>query len=143
MDSTSFMAYILVIGFIIIVLYLIVKLICNILVLLILTRKISKVKNKKIYNDVLTKSWLFGILSDLITLVILVLYKEFNFLKIESIAFVFIGIVISFILTLIFNYFYVFRSFDLFKYKRLIVSFVLSAFTVSYYVWIPLGGTFV
>ena len=112
MDSTSFMAYILVIGFIIIVLYLFIKLICNILVLLIVTRKIFKIKNKNIYNKVLTKSWLLGILSDLLALVVLVLFKEFNFLKIESIAFVFIGIVISFILTLFFNYFYVFRSLD-------------------------------
>lgn len=130
------------ISFIIIVLCLFLKLICNVLLLLIVTRKIFKVKNRNIYNKVLTKSWLLGILSDLLTLVILVFFEKFNFLKIESIAFVLIGIVISFILTLIFNYFYVFRSLDLFKKKRLIASIVLGALTVSYYVWIPLGLIF-
>lgn len=142
MDLRSLMKNILFIGFIIIVLCLFLKLICNVLVLLIVTRKILKVKNRNIYNKVLTKSWLLGILSDLLTLVILVFFKKFNFLEIESIAFVLIGIVVSFILTLIFNYFYVFRSLDLFKKKRLIASIVLGALTVSYYVWIPLGLIF-
>ncbi len=142
MDLRSLMENILFIGFIIIVLCLFLKLICNVLVLLIVTRKILKVKNRNIYNKVLTKSWLLGILSDLLTLVILVFFKKFNFLEIESIAFVLIGIVVSFILTLIFNYFYVFRSLDLLKKKRLIASIVLGALTVSYYVWIPLGLIF-
>ena len=142
MDLRSLMENILFIGFIIIVLCLFLKLICNVLVLLIVTRKILKVKNRNIYNKVLTKSWLLGILSDLLTLVILVFFEKFNFLEIESIAFVLIGIVVSFILTLIFNYFYVFRSLDLFKKKRLIASIVLGALTVSYYVWIPLGLIF-
>ena len=98
-------------------------------------RKVFNIDNKKLYNKVLTKSWLFGILSDIITFFVLVVFKKINFISPEFFDSFFIAIIISAILTFVFDYFIVFRKTILSNMQKFILSITLTVFTVSYCGW--------
>ena len=132
MDYTE---YLLIYGVVAFFAHITTKLISILLVILLMLRKVFNIDNKKHYNKVLTKSWLFGILSDIITFFVLVVFKKINFISPEFFDSFFIAIIISAILTFVFDYFIVFRKTILSNMQKFILSITLTVFTVSYCGW--------
>lgn len=138
MDSEVLLMYILIFSVVALSVYLVIKLIVNAFMLFILIRKIFKIYSPDFFKKLLTQSYLFGLLSDLLVFIFTILSYRTIFLGVEHIFICADCIVISFVSAFIYNYFCIFNKYDSFKEKKFLASLLLSVFSVSYYVWIPL-----
>lgn len=138
MNSEVLLMYILIFSVVALSVYLVIKLIVNGFMLFILIRKIFKIYNPNFFKKILTQSYLFGLLSDLSVFVFTILSCRTIFLGVEHIFVCTDCIIISFLSSFIYYYFCIFNKYDSFKEKKFLASFLISVFSVSYYVWIPL-----
>lgn len=127
--------------FISILLCLLVKFVCNIISLCFIDKLIMKQRVDKNYYKICLKSWLFGIIADVVVVIInIIIGKTFSF--VNETFFIVLGLCISFIILFFLNYTFIFKSINAPATNRILSTIILSVFTTSYYFHIYLGYTY-
>lgn len=126
--------------------YLVIKLIFTYIALSIDNHILLKVNVDAFkYKQKLTKCFLFGFFSDLLSLIITMLVSNFKALDYINMMFFaggnvayLLGIVISYFFTFIIFFYFVFYNDDITKKYSLKLSALTSLVVSAFYVWIPL-----
>lgn len=115
-----------------------VKLVLNFIFLSFIEKKVLK-KHTKLYFTLSFKSWGFGILSDIIAIGFNIVIGKFFAVKCD-IFYIVTGLLISFIALFSFEFIIIFKNMS--KRLRMLLSFLLALFTLTYYLHIQLAYTY-
>lgn len=136
--------YIMIYGYILTFLVsgLLIKYVCNFILLYLFDRKILKQEKSKSYIKLSLKSWIYGILADFIAIVLNIIIGKTFFCNYD-IVFIVSGLLNAFVILFIFEYNFVLKNINTSKLIKVAFSIILALFTTAFYWHIPLLYTYV